>query len=98
MGDSVGDWEGDTLVVHTINFRPEQSSARSVVISEGFELEERCTLVGNRAINYSFTAVDQQACTEPFSGERTLTRNSAEQQIFEFACHEGNCSFARILD
>lgn len=97
MGDSVGYWDGDTLVVHTINFRPEQSSARSVVISEEFELEERYTLVADGAINYGFTVTDAKAYTESFSGERTLTRNSPGEQIFEFACHEGNYSLSGIL-
>lgn len=97
MGDSVGYWDGDTLVVRTINFRPEQSSARSVVISEEFELEERYTLVADGAINYGFTATDAKAYTESFSGERTLTRNRPDEQIFEFACHEGNYSLSGIL-
>ena len=65
---------GDTLVIRAVNFRAEQSSARSVVISEGFELEKRYTLVGKRAINRSFTAVDLQVYTEPLSGEQTLTQ------------------------
>lgn len=97
MGDSVGRWEGDTLVVHTINFRPEQSSARAVVISEDFELEERYRLAGDNAINYSFTVTDLKAYTESFSGERTLTRNAPEEKVFEFACHEGNYSLTGIL-
>lgn len=97
MGDSVGYWDGDTLVVNTVNFRPEQSSSRSVVISEEFELEERYTLVADGAINYRFTATDNQAYSESFSGERTLTRNAPDDKIFEFACHEGNYSLSGIL-
>lgn len=97
MGDSVGHWEGDTLVVHTINFRPEQSSSRSIALSEDFELTERYTLVGDSEIHYSFTATDQQAYTAAITGERILTRNPTEDRIYEFACHEGNYSLSGIL-
>lgn len=97
MGDSVGKWEDDTLVVRSKNFRPEQSSGRSVTLSEEFELEERYTLVGDNEILYSFTFVDPQAYTQPVSGERILSRNSPDDRIYEFACHEGNYSLSGIL-
>lgn len=97
MGDSVGKWEDDTLVVRSKNFRPEQSSSRSVTLSEDFELEERYTLVGDNEILYSFTFVDPQAYTQPVTGERILSRNSPDDRIYEFACHEGNYSLSGIL-
>lgn len=97
MGDSVGTWEGDTLVVHSKNFRPEQSSARSIVISDEFEVIERYTLVDEHEIHYAFTVLDDKAYTQPFSGERILTRNPPEEEIYEFACHEGNYSLSGIL-
>lgn len=97
MGDSIGHWDGDTLIVHTKNFRPEQSSSRSIALSEDFELVERYTLVADNEIHYSFTATDQQAYTQAVSGERTLTRNPPEDRIYEFACHEGNYSLSGIL-
>jgi hypothetical protein len=97
MGDPVAQWEDDTLVVHSKNFRPEQSSSRSVVISEEFELIERYTLAADDEIHYSFTVIDDQAYTSPFSGERILTRNAPEEKVYEFACHEGNYSLPGIL-
>lgn len=97
MGDSVGKWEGDTLVVRSKNFRPEQSSGRAVTLSEDFELEERYTLVGDDEILYGFIFVDPQAYTQPVTGERILSRNSADDRIYEFACHEGNYSLSGIL-
>jgi len=97
MGDPVGTWEGDTLVVHSKNFRPDQSAMRSIVMSQELEVFERYTLVGNDEIHYSFTVVDDQAYTQPFTGERILTRNSSNERIYEFACHEGNYSLAGIL-
>jgi len=97
MGDSIGEWEDDTLVVRSKNFRPEQSSSKSVTLSEDFELEERYTLVGDNEILYAFTFVDPQAYTQAVTGERILYRNSPDDRIYEFACHEGNYSLSGIL-
>ncbi len=97
MGDPVARWEGDTLVVHSKNFRPEQSSSRSIAISDEFEVVERYTLVGDDQIHYSFTVTDDKAYTQPFSGERIMVRNAPEEKVYEFACHEGNYSLPGIL-
>lgn len=97
MGDPVAQWEGDTLVVHSKNFRPEQSSSGSVVISEEFELIERYTLVADDEIHYSFTVIDNLAYSSPFTGERILTRLGPAEKVYEFACHEGNYSLPGIL-
>ena len=97
MGDSVASWEGDTLVVHSINFRPEQSSSRTITLSDEFELTERYTLVSDDEILYEFTVVDNKAYEQPFSGQRILTRNHPEERVYEYACHEGNYSLPGIL-
>lgn len=97
MGDSVGHFEGQTLVVHTINFRPEQSWAAIMPMSRDFELTERFTRVSEDEILYGFTVVDPQAYTRAFSGERTLKRAAPGTRMFEFACHEGNYSMTGIL-
>ena len=97
MGDSVASWEEDTLVVHSKNFRPEQSSSRTITISDEFELTERYTLVSKDEILYEFTVVDNKAYEQPFSGQRILTRNRPEERVYEYACHEGNYSLPGIL-
>jgi hypothetical protein len=97
MGDSIGYFEGNTLVVRTSNFRPEQSYASILPMSEDFELTERFTRVSDEEIVYSFTAVDSKAYTSPFTGERTLKRAGERDRMLEFACHEGNYSMAGIL-
>ncbi len=97
MGDSVASWEGDTLVVHSINFRPEQSSSRTITLSDEFELTERYTLVSDDEILYEFTVVDNKAYEQPFSGHRILPRNRPEERVYEYACHEGNYSLPGIL-
>jgi hypothetical protein len=97
MGDSIGHFEGNTLVVHTVNFRPEQSYAAIMPMSEEFELTERFTRVSEGEIVYTFTAVDPKAYTSPFTGERTLKLAGPRDRILEFACHEGNYSMPGIL-
>ena len=97
MGDSVGYWEGDTLVVYSQNFRPEQSSMRSFPMSDRFEVVERYTLLSDNEIHFAFEVKDPLSLIEPVSGERLLTRNSPADRIYEFACHEGNYSLANIL-
>jgi len=96
MGDSVGYWDGDTLVVHTQNFRPEQSG-RMFVHSGALQITERYTLVGDGQILYSFTAEDEAALTQAVTAERILTRNSLEERVYEYGCHEGNHSLVGIL-
>lgn len=96
MGDSVGYWEGDTLVVHSKNFRPEQSG-RMFTHSEALEVTERFTLVDDGQIHYATTIVDTLALTQPVTAERILSRNSAAERIYEFGCHEGNHSLVGIL-
>jgi len=98
MGDSVGYWDGDTLVVRTQGFRPEQSTSRmGFRVSEDFEVTERYTLTSDDTIHYAFTVMDEQAYGKPISGERTLTRNPPEERLYDFECHEGNYSLAAIL-
>jgi hypothetical protein len=97
MGDSIGRFEGDTLVVHTINFRPEQSYSYIMPMSNDFELTERFERVSADEIVYAFTVVDPTAYTRPYTGERTLRRADPRDRIVEFACHEGNYSMVGIL-
>jgi hypothetical protein len=97
MGDSIGHFEGNTLVIHTANFRPEQSYAFILPMSAEFELTERFTRVSADEIVYQFTAVDPQAFTAPFTGERTIKRALPADRMLEYACHEGNYAMQGIL-
>jgi hypothetical protein len=92
MGDSVGRWEGDTLVVETRNFRPDQSFQGS---SENMVVTERFTRVADDKIVYRFTVDDPTAFTGPFTGELAFT--SVDANIYEYACHEGNYALPGIL-
>jgi len=92
MGDSIGHWEGDTLVVETTNFRPEQSFRGS---SQNAVITERLKRVAPDKIVYSFTIDDPETFTAPFTGQ--LAFDSYPGNIYEYACHEGNYGLPGIL-
>ena len=96
LGDSIGYWEGDTLVVHSINFRPEISHFR-LTSSDQMELTERFTMINEQEIFYTFTVTDPQIYSQPFTEELTLHRRGPGEYLYEYACHEGNYSFSGIL-
>ncbi len=92
MGDSVGHWEGDTLVVDTTNFTDKTRFRGS---SENLHLIERFTRLDASTIDYKFTVDDPAAFTKPWTAE--LPFNAASGPIYEYACHEGNYALADIL-
>ena len=91
-GDSRGHWEGDTLVVDTINFTDKTRFAGS---GEALHVVERFTRVGADSIRYEFTVEDPESWTRPWSAEIPMMRT--EGPMFEYACHEGNYDVANIL-
>jgi hypothetical protein len=91
-GDSRGRWEGDTLVVETINFRRETSLPGS---TPNTKLVERLTPVDAETIKYEFTVTDPTAYTKPWSAMMPLVR--MQEPVYEYACHEGNYSLRNIL-
>jgi len=92
MGDSLGHWEGATLVVETTNMRPEQNFRGASV---GSKIVERFTRVSPTQIKYSFTVDDPQTYEAPYTGEVAL--NATKGPIYEYACHEGNYALPGIL-
>jgi hypothetical protein len=92
MGDSVGHWEGDTLVVDTTNFgkTPALFSA-----SENLHVVERFTRVSENILLYQFTVEDPTVWTAPWSGEYPWVLT--DERLYEYACHEANYSFGGIL-
>ena len=94
MGDSTGYWDGDTLVVKTVNMHPYQSSwgfTENVVVTEYFDL------LSSDKIGYRFTVDDAEVYTRPWTGEVAMNRRPDGDRIFEYACHEGNYAFPGIL-
>jgi hypothetical protein len=92
MGDSVGHWDGNTLVVETVNFRKDQSFRGA---SENMKVTERFTRISPKQIEYKFTVEDPANFTLPFSGE--VAMNATDEKMYEYACHEGNYALQDIL-
>jgi hypothetical protein len=93
LGDSRGHWEGETLVVDTINFRPD-ATYRST-IPETLHLVERFTRVSPETILYQFTVDDPSTYTRPWTAALPMTK--IDGPIYEYACHEGNYAMEGIL-
>jgi hypothetical protein len=92
MGDSIGHWDGDTLVVETANMRPEQNFRGASV---GSKIVERFTRVSPTQIKYSFTVDDPGIYTAAYTGEVAL--NATKGPLYEYACHEGNYALTGML-
>ena len=91
-GDSRGRWEGDTLIVETINFVQETSLQGS---TKDTRVVERFTRVDADTIKYEFTVTDPNSYTQPWSATFPLVRT--DDPLFEYACHEGNYAMQGIL-
>jgi hypothetical protein len=100
LGDSIGHWEGDTLVVETTNIHPAQAAQTEILwayrgASENLKVTERFSLTRPDLMLYRFTVDDADTFTAPFTGELTFKRTT--ELLYEYACHEGNYSMANIL-
>jgi hypothetical protein len=92
LGDSIGHWEGDTLVVDTTNFNDQPALAAA---TRNLHVVERFTPIDAKTLRYKFTVEDPTVWTKPWTGEMVWPATS--DRIYEYACHEGNYSFAGIL-
>ncbi len=95
FGDSIGRWDGDTLVVESTNFHPGRQSGTSLPYSVGAVVTERFTRVSDSSILYEFTVDDPEHYTQPFRGEMSFT--GVDDRLYEYACHEGNYAMPNIL-
>lgn len=95
-GDSIGYFEGNSLVVKTNNLHP-QSSSFVMAATDAMEVDERFTIISENEIHYEFTITDPNIYTQPFSGELTLRRMREGDKIYDYACHEGNYALPGIL-
>jgi hypothetical protein len=99
LGDSIGKWEGDTLVVETKNFTPSDPGRAmpfsSFRVSPRATVTERFTRVAENRIEYLYTVDDPENYTRPWTAESQLWRSN--ERMFEYACHEGNRSLGYIL-
>ncbi len=92
MGDSVGWWEGDTLVVETINMT---RGGSSVQISPEGKITERFSRYNKDQVFYEFEVEDPSIYSQVWKGQMSL---NAMTGMYEYACHEGNHGLLGILE
>ncbi|MBT4518432.1 MAG: hypothetical protein HOC23_00385 [Halieaceae bacterium] len=99
LGDSIGHWEGNTLVVETSQFHMQQSLRAAikhqVLMTPDSKVVERFTRLGEREVLYEFSVEDDEIYSDIWRGQMPMY--AAEGQIYEYACHEGNYSMPGIL-
>ena len=91
-GDSIGRWDGDTLVVDTTNFSLEGGFRGATT---KLHLVERFTRESPEALRYEFTVEDPDTWARPWSASIPMART--DERIFEYACHEGNYALGGVL-
>ncbi len=99
FGHSLAHWDGDTLVIETTAFRPDDLMRSvpfsSLILDPDAKVIERLTRVSADEIVYQFTVEAPGLYAKPWLAEYSFVRSGAP--MFEFACHEGNYSMANIL-
>lgn len=97
LGDSVGHWEGRTLVIETVGM-PDADRVRVapiLLVPGEATVIERLTPISDREMLYQFTVVDPKTYAAPWLGEFSWFRT--DKPMFESACHEGNYSLPNVL-
>jgi hypothetical protein len=92
LGDSIGRYEGDTLVVDTTNFRPDTHQLDS---SEGMHVVERFTRLDAKTLRYRVTVEDADTWMTPWTAEWRFRASDAT--LFPAECHEGNYAIEHFL-
>jgi len=92
LGDSIGRWDGDTLVIETRNFG-DRTGLRGG--TRNLRTVERFSAVDSDHLLYQFTVEDPDVWTEAWSGEYVWPRTDA--LLYEYACHEGNYALGNIM-
>jgi hypothetical protein len=95
LGDSVGWWEGDTLVVETTQVYPTKGQGGPIYLSPEGKVIERFTRVSADQIFYQFEVTDPVYYTQTWKAEESL--NARKEAVYEYACHEGNYAMKGIL-
>ena len=97
LGDSRGHWEGDTLVVETINFTDKIEGRGGTTFggSEHLRVVERFTRLNADTIDYEVTVNDPTVWTAPWTA--SLPMKTLDTAVYEYACHEGNYALPNIL-
>ena len=97
LGDSIGRWEGDTLVIETVGM-PDADRVRlapTLIVPGDATVIERLTPISDVELLYQFTVLDPKTYAAPWLGEFSWFRTKLP--MYEHACHEGNYSLPNIL-
>jgi hypothetical protein len=97
LGDSRGHWDGDTLVVETTNFRPDDGVIFQNANPATYKIVERFTRVDATSLNYEFTVEDPTTWTKPWAARIPWTKIDPQEQMYEYACHEDNYDIVHFL-
>ncbi len=105
LGEPRGRWEGDTLVIESVNFAPKDDlywawpwrAARP-----SLRIVERLRRVDETTLDYEFTVSDPESFKQPWTATAPMTTDQASRgvtagKLFEYACHEGNYSLLNVL-
>ncbi len=95
FGDSRGWYEGDTLIVETVNINSLQMSQSPIPISGEGRIVEKFSRYSDTEIIYQFTVDDSNLYSQPWTAE--LSYHATEGPVYEYACHEGNYAMPGIL-
>lgn len=93
LGDSIGYWDGDVLVVETKHFNDINGLPGA---DENLHVVERFSRLEDGNLYYDFTVTDKTAWTAPWSG-RYIWTSKPDAKVYEYACHEGNYAMGGIL-
>jgi hypothetical protein len=96
LGDSIGRWEGNTLVVETTNHNPRVLTGNFAGTSDQLKITERFTRLTEDEFKYEFIVDDPKTWTQSWKGEMPFVKINGP--VFEHACHEGNYGIANTLN
>jgi hypothetical protein len=94
-GDSLGHWEGNTLVVETTNFNDRTPAVNFMGSTDGLKLVERFSYLDENTLRYEYTMTDPKTWTRSWSVEAPLPR--IDPPLYEFACHEQNYGLINLV-
>jgi len=94
MGDSIGHWDGDTLVISTRNLHPQQSHFGA---SDNVVITERLRRSSEGQLDYTFTIEDAAVYASPWTAQMAWHKKPDSERLYEYACHEGNYALTGIL-
>lgn len=95
LGNSYGWWDGDTLVVETVNWTPLHAQYGPVRTTESGKVTERFSYYQEGQIFYEFMVEDPALYSQTWRGEMSF--NATKGPVYEYACHEGNYALPGVL-